>query len=91
MRTATETVWPAVMTAIGFEQDADLMAMHFAEFEVEAENVLELLTVLRSDARNNDPTSAQDTAAELVIALEHLAHHLNGLLPPLQTHLDLEP
>jgi hypothetical protein len=79
------------MNAIGFERDADLMAMHFAEFEIEAENVLELLAVLRANSRASDSTSAQDTAAELVIALEHLAHHLGGLLPPLQKKLDLEP
>lgn len=91
MRTATETVWPVVMTAIGFEEDADLMAMHVGEFEEEAENVLELLTVLRVDAREKDGTYAQGTAAELVIALEHLAHHLGELLPRLQKQLDIEP
>lgn len=90
MRTITETIWPAVMTALGFENDADLMAMHFGEFETEAENVLELLTVLRAAARQEDDTHAQDAAAELVIALEHLAHHLNELLPALRVRLDLE-
>lgn len=90
MRTATETVWPMVMTALGFEKDVDLIAMHFGEFEEEAENVLELLTVLRAGARQEDTTQAQDTAAELVIALEHLAHHLNELLPALRAKLDLE-
>ena len=79
------------MAALDFEDDADLMAMHFGEFEAEAENVLQLLTVMRAAARQQDAASAQDTAAELVIALEHLAHHLNGLLPPLRAKLDLEP
>ena len=87
----TETVWPAVMAAIGFEENADLMAMHFAEFESESENVLELLTALRADARQTDASFVQDTAAELVVALEHLAHHLEGLLLPLQTRLGVEP
>lgn len=91
MKTSVEDVWPAVMTAIGFESDVDLLAMHFAEFEVEAENVLELLIALRADARDSDPTLAQDTAVELTLALEHLAHHLGGLLPPLQAKLELEP
>lgn len=91
MRTATGTVWPSIMTTIGFEEDADLMAMHVGEFEEEAENVLQLLTVLRADARDRDATHAQDTAAELVIALEHLAHHLGELLPRLQKQLDIEP
>jgi hypothetical protein len=79
------------MAAMGFDEDADLMAMHFAEFETEAENILELLTVLRADARETDASFVQDTAAELVVALEHLAHHLGELLPPLQTKLGVEP
>ncbi len=91
MRIATETVWPAVVSAMGFEQDADLIAMHLAEFEIEAENVLQLLTVLRADARETDDSFVQDTAAELVVALEHLAHHLGELLLPLQTKLGVEP
>lgn len=91
MKIATETVWPDVMAAMGFEKDADLMAMHFAEFETEAENVLELLTALRADARQTDASFVQDTAAELVVALEHLAHHLGQLLPPLQAGLGVEP
>lgn len=91
MRTATETVWPMVMRALDFEDNADLMAMHVGEFEEEAENVLQLLTIMRAAARQEDADSAQDAAAELVIALEHLAHHLNEFLPPLRAKLDLEP
>ena len=91
MRTATETIWPMVMKALDFEADADLMAMHFGEFEEEAENVRRLLTVMRAAARQGDAAGAQDAAAELVIALEHLAHHLNELLPSLRAKLDLEP
>lgn len=91
MKTATETTWPVIMTVLGFDEDADLMAMHVGEFEEEAENVLELLTVLRADARERDTTHAQDTTTELVIALEHLAHHLGELLPRLQKQLDIEP
>jgi hypothetical protein len=90
MKTATETVWPLVMRALDFEDDADLMAMHFGEFEEEAENVLQLLTVMRAAARQEDAAGTQDAAAELVIALEHLSHHLNDLLPPLRARLDLE-
>ena len=91
MRTATETVWPLVMKALDFEEDAGLMAMHAGEFEEEAENVLQLLTVMRAAARQGDSTGTQDAAAELVIALEHLAHHLNEFLPPLRAKMDLEP
>ena len=68
MRTATETIWPMVMKALDFEADADLMAMHFGEFEEEAENVRQLLTVMRGAARQGDAAGTQDAAAELVIA-----------------------
>jgi len=91
MRTATEAVWPMVMSTLGFEDDAYLLAMHAGEFEQEAENVLQLLTVMRALARQEDSAGTQDTAAELVIALEHLAHHLNELLPALRARLELEP
>ena len=36
MKVLTDTAWPTVMTALGFEADADLIAMHFDEFETEA-------------------------------------------------------
>jgi hypothetical protein len=79
------------MRALDFEDNADLMAMHVGEFEEEAENVLQLLTIMRAATRQDDAAGAQDAAAELVIALEHLAHHLNEFLPPLRAKLDLEP
>ena len=90
MKTATEAVWPMVMSALGFEDDAYMVAMHAGEFEEEAENVLQLLTVMRAAARQEDVDTAQDAAAELVIALEHLAHHLNELPPPLRARLEVE-
>ena len=90
MGTATEAVWPMVMSALGFEDDAGLLTIHVGEFEEEAQNALQLLTIMRAAARQEDVSGTQDTAAELVIALEHLAHHLNGLLPPLRAKLDLE-
>lgn len=91
MKTATEAVWPMVMKALDFEENSDLMAMHVGEFEEEAENALQLLTLMRATARQGDSAGAQDAAAELVIALEHLAHHLNAFLPQLRARLDLEP
>jgi hypothetical protein len=73
------------------KDDSKLNAVHLQEIEGEAENVLELLTVLRTDTYRNDETAAQETAAELTIALEHLQHHIQELLPSLQKPLDLEP
>ncbi|CUS01901.1 protein of unknown function [Candidatus Promineifilum breve] len=91
MTTITETIWPAVVSTVGFEEDNSLLAMHFSEIEEEAENVLELLTVLRNNAYHSDRDQARDTAADLTIALEHLSHHLGELLPRLQEQLDIQP
>ncbi len=91
MTTISESIWPSVAHTVGFEADQNLVAMHFSEIESEAENVLELLTVLRNNAYHHDRTEAQATAAELTIALEHLAHHVGELLPYLQTLLEIEP
>ena len=91
MTLISEAVWPLVVTAIGFEGHESLLAMHFAEVEEEAENVLQLLAVLRRDARYGGQSEAQETAAELTIALEHLLHHATALLPRLQEQLELEP
>jgi hypothetical protein len=41
--------------------------------------------------RQTNTSGAQDAAAELVIALEHLAPHLDAFLPPLRAKLALEP
>jgi hypothetical protein len=91
MTTISETIWPAVVETVGFNTDNYILAMHLSEIEEEAENVLELLTVLRNDARHRDQNQAQETAAELTIALEHLEHHVRELLPRLQQHLEIEP
>jgi hypothetical protein len=52
---------------------------------------LDLLTVLRTNGYHADAAGAQETAAELPIALEHLQSHIAELLPILQTQLDIEP
>ena len=33
MKAATETIWPLVMRALDFEDDADVLALHAGEFE----------------------------------------------------------
>jgi hypothetical protein len=91
MTSISESVWPAVVETVGFDRDNNLLAMHLSEIEEEAENVLELLTVLRNNAFHRDRVQAQDTAAELTIALEHLEHHVRELLPRLQEKLEIEP
>jgi hypothetical protein len=76
---------------LGVKEQPELTAVHLQEIETEAENVLELLTVLRTDSYRSDANHAQETAAELTIALEHLQDHIQSLLPQLQKQLDLEP
>jgi hypothetical protein len=89
--TISESIWPSVAQTVGFEAESNVIGMHFSEIETEAENVLELLTVLRSNTHHADRVEAQDTAAELTIALEHLYHHTAELLPRLQGLLEIEP
>ena len=85
------TAWPSVAQTAGFEAESNVIAMPFSEIETEAENVLELLTVLRSNTHQGDRAEAQDTAAELTVALEHLHHHMGELLLRLQGLLEIEP
>lgn len=88
--TTTKNLWEEVCRLLALP-DAPLSAVHIQEIEQEAENVLDLLTVLRTDAYRTDAAGAQETAAELTIALEHLQSHIQMLLPILQKKLDLEP
>lgn len=88
--TTTKNIWQEVCQLLMLK-DTGLTAAHLQEIEEEAENVLDLLTVLRTDAYRTDADSAQETAAELTIALEHLQSHIQALLPILQNQLGLEP
>ncbi|MCP4418294.1 MAG: hypothetical protein GY805_16860 [Chloroflexi bacterium] len=88
---ATKDIWQEVCQLLGMKEQPSLSIMHIQEIESEAENVLELLTVLRTDSYRDDAAAAQETAAELTIALEHLQHHIQELLPTVQKTLDLEP
>ena len=88
---AAKEIWQEVCQLLDITEQPNLSMMHMQEIESEAENLLELLTVLRTDTYRSDAAAAQETAAELTIALEHLQHHIQELLPTLQKKLDLEP
>ncbi|MBI1878983.1 MAG: hypothetical protein HYR94_12325 [Chloroflexi bacterium] len=79
------------LTTVGFTEKIDLLAMHLSEIEEEAGNVLDLLTALRAHTYRGDAAAGEEALAELTIALEHLAHHLNEALPNLQKQLNIEP
>lgn len=74
----------------GMESKVNGVAMHLPEVELEADRVPDLLATLRSLARQGDATKTEETLAELVIALEHLAHHAQAALPTLQRELELD-
>jgi hypothetical protein len=75
----------------GFHDDRNIIGMHLGEIEAEAENVLDLFTVLRSHAHRDDVVATQETLAEMTIALEHLLSHIQSALPGLQKQLGIEP
>lgn len=79
------------LTTVGFTEKIGLLAMHLSEIEEEAGNVLDLLTSLRAHTYRGDGAAGEEALAELTIALEHLAHHLNEALPNLQKQLEIEP
>ena len=91
MVTLTKDELNLVLKAIGISENIPLMAMHLSEIEEEANNVLDLLTSLRAHAFRHDVEAGQESLAELMIALEHLFHHLQAVLPDLQKQLDLTP
>lgn len=90
MTTITKDELNSVLEGIGIDKNVALQAMHLSEIEQEADNVLDLLTSLRAHAHHQDVVAGQETLAELTIALEHLFHHVQEVLPGLQEQLDLE-
>lgn len=79
------------LVTVGFTEKVSLLAMHLFEIEEEAGNALNLLTALRAHTYRGDAAAGEEVLAELTIALEHLAHHLNEALPDLQKQLNIEP
>lgn len=82
LKTALET--------LGFSKDANLNGMHLAEIEEEASNVLDLIISVRVHARHNDLEWGQEAVVNLTLALEHLHHHVQEVLPSLQKQLDVD-
>jgi len=78
-----------VLTQVGLDQDPSMLGMHLSEIEEEADNVLDLLTVVRTYAHTGDAEAGQVTLAELTVALGHLLHHAQEALPLLEKQLDI--
>ncbi len=75
---------------VGLDEQPRMLGMHLSEIEEEAENLLDLLTIVRTHAHTGDAVAGQETLAELTVALDHLLHHAREALPLLQKELDLE-
>lgn len=80
-----------MLKTVGYNDNTPLLAMHLSEIEEEAENILDLITILRSHSYRSDSEATQEALAELTIALEHSLHHIQEALPVLQQHLDITP
>jgi len=78
-----------VLTQVGLDEDPSMVGMHLSEIEEEADNVLDLLTVVRTYAHTGDAEAGQVTLAELTVALGHLLHHAQEVLPLLEKQLDI--
>ncbi|MFN8490639.1 MAG: hypothetical protein U0350_23820 [Caldilineaceae bacterium] len=79
-----------VLTQIGLDEQPKMLGMHLSEIEEESDHILDLLTVVRVNARTGDAEAGQETLAELTVALGHLLHHVREATPLLQKQLDLE-
>ncbi len=78
------------LETLGLQEEASLTGMHLSEIEEEADSVLDLLITIRAQARQHDIETGNDTLAELTVALDHLLHHVQEVLPGLHKQLDLE-
>lgn len=78
-----------LLTQVGLSSQANLTAMHLNEIEAEAINFLDQLTTFRVYARHHDSTAAQEALVEITVALQHIADHIRGVVPLLESELDI--
>lgn len=64
--------------------------MHLTEIEEEAANFLDQLTAFRAHARHQDSEAAQEAMVEVSLALQHIADHIQAVVPVLDAELDLD-
>jgi hypothetical protein len=74
---------------IGINSKESLHAMHLAEIEEEALNILDLLAAMGAYARQQNEDGTETALVDLTIALEHLLHHAQALLPSLEQELGI--
>jgi hypothetical protein len=67
------------LETVELSENAPLTAMHLSEIEEEANNVLDLLTTLRSHAYRQDVAAGQESLAELRIILQQALLRMTAL------------
>ena len=73
---------------IGLKHSVQI-ASHLSEIEQEADTILDQLTAIRAFAFQRDIEAAQESLVELTVALRHLVHHAEFVLPILEQQLDI--
>ncbi|MCB0190562.1 MAG: hypothetical protein KDJ65_01315 [Anaerolineae bacterium] len=73
----------------GFNSQVELTSAHLTEIEQEVVNFLDQLTAFRSHARHQDTAAAQECLVEISLALQHMADHIQAVVPILDEGLDI--
>lgn len=90
MMTPTRPNLADTLAKIGLNEEPAMLGMHLTEIEEEADNLLDLLILVRTHAQTGDALAGELVLVELVTALEHLMHHAQEALPSLRKQLDIE-
>lgn len=73
----------------GINSQVELTSTHLTEIEQEAATVLDQLTAFRAHARHQDTAAAQDSLVEISLALQHIADHIQAVVPILDQALGI--
>lgn len=77
-----------MLQEIGLKHSVQISS-HLGEIEQEADTILDQLTAIRAFAFQRDTGAAQESLVELTVALRHLVHHAEFVLPILEQQLDI--
>lgn len=78
----------ALLQGVGIK-GAYQIASHLGEIEQEADVILDRLTAIRAFAYQGDAGAVQESLTELTVALRHLTHHAEVVLPLLEEQLGI--
>lgn len=63
--------------------------MQESDIEEETANSLDQLTAFRAHARHQDAAAAQNALVEVSLALQHMADHIQAVVPTLDSELGI--